>query len=648
MDYINGETPYRLETVSREKTETNVIGHSVDLFGNRDTITETRTVTEITQEKVNDPSVQGALGLCLCIDSILKLDPETVRGNDIVLDECEQLIWELLDSTRGNLGKDKVKILTRFQEILIAATESGGQIIASDADFSPITIKFLSDLIGGNPECYIAVNKFNPIQGKRDLIAYDSPEQLLTSAINAIADGKKIQILTGAQTAQSKYSTTNLFSLLTMLFPDKVIGVLDSHTVSDKTNPAYGCMENLDQYLSDKDVVICSPVFETGISVNKPYFDAVYGFSQGTQTVEQFCQGLERYRLDVPRHVWIKNRAPNNCFIAGGETDPAYIVKTTNKKAKGIINSLNLADNLAVFDDTHPEHLKCWATMSALHNQGKKKLKDTTLEKLAGDGYDIKTPDPEIIAGSDDVADRITAICDHNYAKETEAIAGSLNPDDFTYESLKRKQAKTEAERHQERKGDLCRALATDDITPEDVEKCDQGWLAQLTLHYYFTVGEKFLQARDTQRVKKLAGDGDQVCAKDVNRKTLNRESFALNCLGFHRFLSGIGQFSKDSLADWFENTILPNKAQIKQVLGVRVDPNKGAIAFIQSVLKKFGLKLEYLGRFGERGNTQRHYGPANVDPDGRQAIFARWFDRDSILYPVDTVSTESLLINQA
>jgi hypothetical protein len=596
-----------------------------------------------------DSDTKGALGISLCIDSLMKLDPETVRGHDIILDECEQLIWELLDSTRGNLGSNKAAILTRFQEILIAATESGGQIILSDADLSPTTIKYIQRLIGESPETYIVVNKFNPIDGARDFISYPKSEQLLTSAINSVSDGIKIQILTGAQKAESKYSTTNLFSLFTMLFPEKSIGVLDAHTVSDKTNPAYGCMDNLDQYLADKDVVICSPVVETGISIDKPYFDAVYAFGQGTQTVEQFCQGLERYRLDVPRHVWIRDRAPNNCFIAGGNTDPAYIVKTENQKTKALTTSLKLADELTIFDDDKPEHLKTWSICAALHNQGKKKYKDTIHNKVSEEGYLIKSPDPDMIAGSEDVADRITAIRDHNYAKETEAIAGSLNPDDFTYESLKRKQAKTEVERHQERKGDLCRALATDDITPEDVEKCDQGWLAQLTFHYFFTRGEKYLQARDTQRVKKLAGEGGQVCSKDVNRKTDTLQIKTLKLLGFDRFLSGIGQFTKESLAEWFENEILPVRAQIKQILGVTINPEKDTpIAFVQRVLKKFGLTLQYLGRFGQRGQTQRVYGPANIDPDGRQDIFARWDERDSILYRFDTVSTESLLINQA
>ncbi|MCW5242642.1 DUF3854 domain-containing protein, partial [Synechocystis sp. PCC 6803] len=470
---------------------------------------------------LSESDTNGALGIGLCIDSILKLDPETFRGHDIILDECEQLIWELLDSSRGNLGKHKPAILARFQEILIAAADSGGKIILSDADLSPVTIKYVQDLIGGKAECYIVVNTFKPVQDKRNLIVYNSPEDLLTSAINTVANGKKIQICTGAQKAQSIYSTTNLGDLFKMLFPDKSVGVLDAHTVSDKTNPAYGCMDNLDRYLEDKDIVITSPVIETGISIDKPYFDEVYGFGQGTQTVEQFCQGLERYRPDVDRHVWIRNRAPNNCFIAGGETNPRYILNVENKKAKATIGALNTADNLTLFDDEKPEHLKTWAIMAALHNQGKKSLKSTTLEKLGEEGYTQKEPDPDMVTGAEDVADRIKAIRDHNYGKETTAIAESLNPDDFTYESLKRKQVKTEAERYQERKGDLCRALATDDITPEDVEKCDQGWLAQLTLHYYFTTGAEFLQARDSQRLQNLAGEDGKVCAKDASRKTL-------------------------------------------------------------------------------------------------------------------------------
>ncbi|MFN7662108.1 MAG: DUF3854 domain-containing protein, partial [Alphaproteobacteria bacterium] len=175
------------------------------------------------------------------------------------------------------------------------------------------------------------------------------------------------------------------------------------------------------------------------------------------------------------------------------------------------------------------------------------------------------------------------------------------------------------------------------------------GWLSQLTLHYFFTTGEQFLQARDAQRVKGLAGEDKQVCGKDVNRKTLTLPIAALKMFGFQQFLTGIGQFSKESLADWFETVILPNRTQIKQILGVSINPEKDTpIAFVQRVLKKMGLTLTYLGRFGERGNTQRVYGPANIDPDGRQDIFARWFERDSDLYPFDTVSSKSLLNNQA
>lgn len=63
-----------------------------------------------------------------------------------------------------------------------------------------------------------------------------------------------------------------------MLFFDKLVGVLDVYIVSDKINFVYGCMDNLDRYLEDKDIVIMFLVIEMGISIDKFYFDEVYGF----------------------------------------------------------------------------------------------------------------------------------------------------------------------------------------------------------------------------------------------------------------------------------------------------------------------------------------------------------------------------------
>jgi hypothetical protein len=121
-----------------------------------------------------------------------------------------------------------------------------------------------------------------------------------------------------------------------------------------------------------------------------------------------------------------------------------------------------------------------------------------------------------------------------------------------------------------------------------------------------------------------------------------------LEALGFKRFISGIGEFTKESESEWFKTKVLPCRKQIKDVLGVGIGEKDTPITFIQRVLKKMGLALTYLGRFGERGNTQRTYGPAHIDLDGRQAVFTRWQARDSVLYQDDTVSTQSLLLESA
>ncbi|MHC5731973.1 MAG: plasmid replication protein, CyRepA1 family, partial [Nostoc sp.] len=40
------------------------------------------------------------------------------------------------------------------------------------------------------------------------------------------------------------------------------------------------------------------------------------------------------------------------------------------------------------------------------------------------------------------------------------------------------------------------------DVTPDLVEKDDDGWYPQLRMHYYLTLGREFLTNRDTKRAK--------------------------------------------------------------------------------------------------------------------------------------------------
>ncbi|WP_308189940.1 hypothetical protein [Nostoc sp. XA010] len=69
------------------------------------------------------------------------------------------------------------------------------------------------------------------------------------------------------------------------------------------------------------------------------------------------------------------------------------------------------------------------------------------------------------------------------------------------------KRAKTKTERHQQRKAELSRRYEIG-VTPDLVEKDDDGWYPQLRTHYYLTVGREFLTNRDAKRAASSAVRG--------------------------------------------------------------------------------------------------------------------------------------------
>jgi hypothetical protein len=65
----------------------------------------------------------------------------------------------------------------------------------------------------------------------------------------------------------------------------------------------------------------------------------------------------------------------------------------------------------------------------------------------------------------------------------------------------------------------------------------------------------------------------------------------------------------------------------IRDYLGVSVSEGLSAIAIIQKLLSKLGLKLTYVGRMGSRENRERVY--QFIEPkDERDLVFAGWQNR--------------------
>ncbi len=194
---------------------------------------------------------------------------------------------------------------------------------------------------------------------------------------------------------------------------------------------------------------------------------------------------------------------------------------------------------------------------------------------------------------------------------------------------MSNKRAKTKEERYKERKGQLSKRYGVE-VTPELVEKDDRGWYPQLQLHYYLTVGNIYLTERDRRSLSRLKKPGNnRIFQPDINKRQLSAQIKALQLIGIEQFLDSEAEFTKDSLADWFE-MVVKWRFEIKTLLGVSINPEKDyAIAVAQRILKKLGLKLEFKHQIRINGERTRIYQGCHLNPDGRTLVFDNWLERD-------------------
>ena len=597
------------------------------------------------RRELRTSATRGVFGYSLCVDSLHPegnppFNPEHWERAVVVIDEVEQVIWHLLNS--NTCLSHRVAILKCFKELLQTVVSTGGQIYIADADLSPLSLRYIGQLIGYPVTTWVVENTYNPNQGKRQLFTYEghNPSQLVADLVKAIGSGEKPLIMTGAQKLKSKWGTQNLESYLKKKFPQHRILRIDSESVSSPDHPAYGCMGNLNALLPLYDIVIASPTIETGVSIDiKAHFTSVWAIAQGTQTVEAVCQALARLRDDVPRHLWAAERGLEK--VGNGATSFKALLASEHKLCKANIRLLMMADaddEFAGLDtDFQPESLNTWAKRACLVNRGMGQYRELIVKKLLAEGYEIDpqppTQDDEGGVTATEVKTEVKETQQENYQLHCEAVAAAETPSPSEQAELERRQAKTEPERQQQRKGELVKRYG-DEITPALVEKDDLGWYPKLRLHYYLTVGAQFLTERDKRRLLKMvkAGEGS-VFKPDVNKQLRGAKTKTLEIINLTQFLDPEREFTSESLTDW-QNTLISQRHDIKTLTGISINPDKDEtpIQLAQRLLSQlFGLKLECIGKRGGRGNQQNIYRGCSPNPDGRQEIFERWWERDHL-----------------
>ncbi|MFM6218743.1 MAG: plasmid replication protein, CyRepA1 family, partial [Dolichospermum sp.] len=249
----------------------------------------------------------------------------------VIIDEVEQFLWHLFDSST-EVKKHRCEVIKQF-ELLI---KNANQIYILDADLTDVSIDYIR-AICDNDDINIIKNEYK--EGGYKAFIHQSPEAVISAMLSAIENDKKVLVCTDGQKLKSKYSTQNMEKLINKKYPHKKILIVDSHTISDPSNIAYGCVTQLNSMINQFDVVICSPSVGTGISIDiKGYVDVVYGIFQGVQGENAVRQQLMRLRDNCDRHLYISKTGMN--FTGDGSTSLYMLSDCQHKQFKNHLQML--------------------------------------------------------------------------------------------------------------------------------------------------------------------------------------------------------------------------------------------------------------------------------------------------------------------
>ncbi len=592
----------------------------------------------------------GQFGYSLCIDSLHdkakpSFDPDAKQWEDavVIIDEVEQVLWHLLNG--GTCEKNRVRILKTFKRLLQRIVQSEeGKIFIADADLCSISINYIEQLIGYKVPSFTIDNSY-VLDATRLLYRFlkQDPGELISTLEDNIKLGHKVIIHTDGQKYKSTWGTRSLESHLRKKFPSLKILRIDSKSVKDKSHPAFGCIDKLNQVLPNFDIVICSPVIETGVSIDVNHFNSVYVLSNGVQTVDSVCQTMQRVRTDIPRYVWARSYSPTR--IGNGSNDIKSLLSSTHKLASAHINLLmrlgiSESEDISFYEENEEvkisaPSLTAWAKRAVIINNQNYKFADNLFSKAEKIGYKIVVEDDKETDFTE-IRNEVKETAKLNYSHHRKRVKESPDIDDKTYQEWKGRDDLTETEEETLKKAEISRIYATDEVDETLIEKHDNGWFKQIQLDYYLNYGKQYIVDKERKLLSKLIeqSDNGEVFKPDLCRNTLATKIFCLEQLEIQQFLDPEKEFTHQSLMKWFEKINNPlTRFQVKTILGVSIGKERSAIAVAQRLLKVLGLTLvlKERRRVNRGEEATRIYKCCDLNHDDRLAVFDRWLERDEI-----------------
>jgi hypothetical protein len=661
-----------------------VIGHRVRLV---EALCQRFGLNYITE--VRDSDKDALLGYGLCLDSLHPTSQarfEALNWSDgvVIIDEVEQVLWHGLDSS--TCSSNRVAILKSLKTLMQNVLGGEGQVFITDADLSDVAIDYLISLSGVPLRPFVIHNNWKPEVSESWQVhnyTQGTPEQLIQDLERHIQDGGKPFVCLSAQKLKSRWSTCTLEAYLQQQFPSAKILRIDAESLAEPSHPAYGCIADLNQVLSNYDIVLASPAIETGVSIElQEHFTSVWGIAQGVQSENSVRQSLGRIRENLPRFLWVAPYGFNR--VGNGSTSIPALLTSGQNLTQLNIRLLQQSDFDALDDiemGFQAESLLCWAKMAVRHNASMLQYRESVLAALRAEGHQIieatsinfgkgnaiafanaspgnpkskiqnpKSNSEEVQSEANSLTAAIAAVRDQNYQAECEAIANAENLSDTQYQTLQKRLVKTPSQRRTLRKHELKLRYGIP-VTAQLVVKDDEGWYPKLLLHYFLTLGREHLTRRDAAMARRLIElGGGSIFLPDFNRSQLGAAVGTMELLGVPVLLQDEGRelTSTDEDLKAMVKLALSNRASIKTTLGIALAKNATPITIVRRLLDKVGYGLNCIGRQSKSSKRVRVYQVVNP-LDGRFEVFRHWLASEVQLLEVQTcwLDERSLNINQ-
>jgi hypothetical protein len=600
--------------VERIQSDDRVIalGHRIALMRNlcdRMDLDYRRDLDEFQGQALNSSGLTHRVGLC--VDSLGRINPEEFRDGILVIDEFMQVLRHLLLSKTCNEDGKRAFLLSRFREVIRAAK----LIILADADAADIGIDYIRDLRDQPTPIYLIQNTYRPESFPVKFLQDTKEDLVIDRILQDLAAGKRIFVATDSINAsealdavmtQTKHQTRGL--------------LINSKTSSNPDQRTF--ITNPNQEIHHYDWVIATPSLSTGVSIEVPHIDVIYGLFYGVITDADAAQALNRIRNNAPRIVWCPKQGKNFHSLTNS-TNPHLIrhqLKTRVDLTTAMLRlSLGYSDliNQELMEQVWQDspHINTFTQLVAQTNQSLWSLGDRLQARLESEGSQVtlETIDSKEEQTSSKIpmkAAKQQAKLDYHVAI---AQARILNREEI--QILQRKETLSPEDSLNLEKTQAAEFLATDKITLEDITFYQEYRLTLPQLEALF-YGTDFALAKDVAALERQAQWGQGVLPFDMRFEGLRQ--FVRDRLGLLPFLEPGKIYNNADLGPLGE-AVRGHRQNIKDILGFTVPgeehANNGWI--FQRLCLQLGLKVKSQ-RLGARGQQVRFY---SLDPDHYQTI---------------------------